>query len=281
MSAQASESLLEVEKLCKYFPIYSSGLRKRVTGWVKACDEISFTLHKGETLGVVGESGSGKSTLARTILRATTPTSGRIVFHGSRTVDLAALSERQLVPLRSEMQMIFQDPFTSLNPRFTIAQSIAEPLLVQGLASGSECEDRVVAIMKRVGLRPEYRSRYPHAFSGGQRQRIGIARALVSNPQLVVADEAVSALDVSVQAQIINLLRELQEERGLTYLFIAHDLSIVRHIANTVAVMTAGKVVELGSTEQVFSEPKHSYTRRLLGSVLDPDPDHLMLPNVG
>ncbi|MBI3368867.1 MAG: ATP-binding cassette domain-containing protein, partial [Burkholderiales bacterium] len=216
-------------------------------------------------------------TLGRAILRATQPTSGQVLFHrgdGGGTVDLAALSPRQLKPLRTELQMIFQDPFGSLNPRMTVQQIVAEPLQIHGLAEGSELEDRVVAMLRRVGIRPEYRTRYPHAFSGGQRQRIGIARALVLRPSLVVADEAVSALDVSVQAQVVNLLADLQEEFGLTYLFIAHDLSIVRHISSRVAVMYQGQLVELEDTERLFEQPRHPYTQALLAAAPDPDPDH-------
>jgi ABC-type oligopeptide transport system ATPase subunit len=271
-----SAVLLSVRKLCKYFPIHSQGLLRRQIGLVKACHDVSFDLKRGETLGIVGESGSGKSTLARTLLRVTRPSSGSALFHAEPTVDLASLSARELKALRPQLQMIFQDPFSSLNPRMTVQQIIGEPLVIHKRARGGELEDRVTAMMRRVGIRPEYRTRYPHAFSGGQRQRIGIARALVLEPQLVVADEAVSALDVSVQAQIINLLIELQQELGLTYLFIAHDLSIVRHIAQNVAVMTQGQIVEYGSTAQVFDQPEHAYTQRLLASVLVPDPTRRM-----
>jgi peptide/nickel transport system ATP-binding protein len=210
----------------------------------------------------------------------TDPTSGSAVFNGESSFDLATLSQRKLKRVRPQLQMIFQDPFSSLNPRLTVQQIIAEPLVIHRRARGTELEDRVVAMLRRVGIRPEYRTRYPHAFSGGQRQRIGIARALVLHPKLVVADEAVSALDVSVQAQIINLLSDLQDELGLTYLFIAHDLSVVRHIADRVAVMTRGEIVEVGPTAQVFDEPQHEYTRRLLASVLEPDPDRRMLPTL-
>jgi ABC-type oligopeptide transport system ATPase subunit len=279
MSAAASRDLLlRVSALCKYFPVLSTGLIRRQIGVVKACHDVSFDLSRGETLGIVGESGSGKSTLARTLLRVTRPTSGSAFFYAEDEVDLATLSMRRLAKVRPQIQMIFQDPFSSLNPRLTVQQIIAEPLLIHRRARGGELEDRVVQMMRRVGIRPEYRTRYPHAFSGGQRQRIGIARALVLEPALVVADEAVSALDVSVQAQVINLLMDLQSELGLTYLFIAHDLSVVRHIADRVAVMTRGEIVELGATAQVFEQPQHDYTRRLLASVLVPDPDHNVLP---
>ncbi len=271
-SGQA-DVLLSVRRLCKYFPILSAGLLRRQIGLVKACHDISFELARGETLAIVGESGSGKSTLARTLLRVTEPTSGSALFYASEPVDLASASRRELARVRPELQMIFQDPQGSLNPRLTVQQIIGEPLVIQRRARGGELEDRVTSMMRKVGLRPESRTRYPHAFSGGQRQRIGIARALILEPSLVVADEAVSALDVSVQAQIINLLCDLRDELGLTYLFIAHDLSVVRHIAQRVAVMTRGEIVECGETARVFDEPQHEYTRQLLASVLDPDPD--------
>jgi ABC-type oligopeptide transport system ATPase subunit len=268
-----SPTLLSVRGLCKHFPVRSQGLFRRRIGVVQACNDVSFDLARGETLGIVGESGSGKSTLARTLLRVTPPTSGSALFYGEDPVDLASLSARELKRVRPQLQMIFQDPFSSLNPRMTVEQIVAEPLVIHRRARGGELEDRVVAMLRRVGIRPEYRGRYPNAFSGGQRQRIGIARALILEPTLVVADEAVSALDVSVQAQVVNLLKDLQEEFGLTYLFIAHDLSVVRHMAQRVAVMTRGEIVEIGETARVFDDPQHDYTRRLLGSVLDPDPD--------
>ncbi|MEY4545025.1 MAG: hypothetical protein RL685_1220 [Pseudomonadota bacterium] len=271
---EPSDTLLSVRNLCKHFPVLSKGFFRRRVGVVKACNDVSFDLARGETLGIVGESGSGKSTLARTLLRVSDPTSGSALFYGQEPVDLATLSSRELKQVRPQIQMIFQDPFSSLNPRMTVEQIVAEPLIIHRRAKGGELEDRVVSMLRRVGIRPEYRGRYPNAFSGGQRQRIGIARALILEPLLVVADEAVSALDVSVQAQVVNLLRELQDELGLTYLFIAHDLSVVRHMAQRVAVMTHGEIVELGETAQIFDEPQHEYTRRLLGSVLDPDPDH-------
>jgi len=274
---ESKRVLLSVRQLCKYFPILSAGVFRRQVGVVKACHDVSFELARGETLGIVGESGSGKSTLARTLLRVTDPTSGSALFHGKETVDLATLSQRELKRLRPQVQMLLPDPFGSLNPRLTVQEIIAEPLVIQARARGQELEDRVIGMMRRVGIRPEYRSRYPHAFSGGQRQRIGIARALILDPSLVVADEAVSALDVSVQAQIINLLLDLQQELGLTYLFIGHDLSVVRHVATHVAVMTRGEIVEYGPTQQVFDDPEHADTRRLVGSVLEPNPDKLTL----
>ena len=268
-----SQALLSVRHLCKYFPIHSRGVIRRQVGEVRACDDVSFDVAPGETLGIVGESGSGKTTLGRTILRATRPTSGSVIFDDGQPVDLATVPERDLKPLRTKLQMVFQDPFSSLNPRWTVQQIIGEPLVIHSRARGSELEDRVVEMMRKVGIGPEHRARYPHAFSGGQRQRIGVARALILNPTLVVADEAVSALDVSIQAQVINLLSDLQDEFKLTYLFIAHDLSVVRHISNRVAVMNAGRIVELAPTKALFADPQHEYTRQLLAAVLHPDPD--------
>lgn len=273
----AAMPLLQVKKLQKYFPVFSQGFLRRQIGLIKAVDDISFELMPGETLGLVGESGCGKTTTGRAILRALDPTAGEVFFRdGDQVVDLAQLSARQLKPLRTQMQMIFQDPFASLNPRMTVSDIVGEPLGIHQLASGSEREDRVAEMLRKVGLMPEHRTRYPHAFSGGQRQRIGIARALIMQPSLVVCDEAVSALDVSVQAQVINLLQDLQQELGLTYLFIAHDLSVVRHICDRVAVMYVGKIVELNDTESLFDDPKHPYTRALLAAVPNPDPDMVM-----
>ncbi len=270
----AAVPLLEVRNLCKHFPVFSQGFVKRQIGLVRATDDVSFDLYPGETLGLVGESGSGKTTTGRAILRAIRPTSGSVRFHfPDGTVDAATLSEHELKPLRTRMQMIFQDPFSSLNPRMTVKDIVAEPLVIHRLARGGELDDRVDDMLLRVGLKPEHRNRYPHAFSGGQRQRIGIARALIMRPSFVVADEAVSALDVSVQAQVINLLHDLQQELGLTYLFIAHDLSVVRHICDRVAVMYAGRIVELAPSEELFTEPRHPYTRALLAAVPNPDPD--------
>jgi oligopeptide/dipeptide ABC transporter ATP-binding protein len=274
--------LLEVRNLCKHFPVFSQGFVKRRVGTVKAADGINFDLYPGETLGLVGESGSGKTTTGRAILRAIKPTSGSAKFRfDGETVDVATLSERELKPLRTRMQMIFQDPFSSLNPRMTVKDIVAEPLVIHRLARGKELDDRVDDMLRKVGLKPEHRNRYPHAFSGGQRQRIGIARALIMGPSFVVADEAVSALDVSVQAQVINLLHDLQQELGLTYLFIAHDLSVVRHICDRVAVMYAGRIVELAPCEELFADPRHPYTRALLSAVPNPDPDQRMAFNVG
>ncbi|MFW5753061.1 MAG: ABC transporter ATP-binding protein [Planctomycetota bacterium] len=275
--APSPTPLLEVTDLCKYFPIRSTGLFARQVATVKAVDHVSFTLMPGRTLGLVGESGCGKTTAARTILRALDPTGGSVRFDtGEGVVDLCTLHPRELKPLRTRMQMIFQDPFSSLNPRMTIERVVGEPLLVHRIGSIAERRERIVAILERVGLSGDHLKRYPHEFSGGQRQRIGIARALILHPRLVVADEAVSALDVSVQAQVINLLAELQEEFDLTYIFVAHDLSVVRHIADEVAVMYAGRLVEHAPTEQLFAAPRHPYTRALLSAVPDPDPDKPM-----
>ncbi len=278
----AETPLLQVRNLCKHFPIMSKGFARKPIGAVKAVDDVNFDLMRGETLGIVGESGSGKTTCARTILRALTPTSGQALFNvDGKTVDLAQISEKDLKPLRQKMQMVFQDPFSSLNPRMTVGDIVGEPLVIHKLARGQELTDRVDAMLLKVGLRPEHRQRYPHAFSGGQRQRIGIARALIMQPALVVADEAVSALDVSVQAQVINLLADLQEEFDLTYIFVAHDLSVVRHICDRVAVMYAGKIVELAESEELFENPRHPYTQALLSAVPSIDPDVKMNFDIG
>lgn len=272
-SKQSDRLLLEVKDLKKHFPI-QRGFFSRVVGYVKAVDGVSFFVREGETLGLVGESGCGKTTTGRCILRALDPTSGEIRFRDRDMgwVNIPDLDKQQLKRLRRNMQMIFQDPYSSLNPRMTLLQIVGEPLLVNGVAKGSELEDRVAKLLRIVGLRPEYMSRYPHAFSGGQRQRIGIARALALNPQFIVCDEPVSALDVSVQAQILNLLQDLQQEFGLTYLFVAHDLSVVEHISDRVAVMYVGKLVESAETEELFINPRHPYTEALLSAVPKPDP---------
>jgi len=265
--------LLEVQDLVKHFPI-RKGFLRRQTGAVKAVDGVSFFIREGETLGLVGESGCGKTTTGRCILRAIEPTSGQIYFKDKNMgrVEVVGLEKTQLKKLRQNMQMIFQDPYSSLNPRMTLLQIVGEPLLVNGVAKGKEIEDRVAELLRVVGLRPEYMVRYPHAFSGGQRQRIGVARALALNPQLIVCDEPVSALDVSIQAQILNMLQDLQEQFGLTYLFVAHDLSVVEHISDRVAVMYVGKLVESAKTEELFLNPMHPYTEALLSAVPKPDP---------
>ena len=268
-----SSQILDVDKLKVYFPIIEGFLR-RTTGYVKAVDEVSFSLVEGETFGLVGESGCGKTTTGRAILRAIEPTDGSVRFtmkNGER-IDTASADRETLRLLRQEMQLIFQDPFASLNPRMTVFDVVADPLRVNRIARGSELEDRVAEMLRLVGLSVDYARRYPHAFSGGQRQRIGIARALVVNPRLVIADEPVSALDVSVQAQILNLMQDLQEELRLTYLFISHDLSVVQYICHRVAVMYVGKIVEVASTDDLFTQPRHPYTQALLSSVPVPNP---------
>jgi len=268
-----TEPLLDVRGLKKYFPI-AKGLLRRVSGHVRAVDDVSFTVNEGETLGLVGESGCGKTTVSRCILRAIDPTGGEILYRTrkGKVVDLAPMPARDLAPLRQEIQMVFQDPFGSLNPRMTLLDNVGEPLLVNGMRDREQRADRVAELLRLVGLRPEFMHRFPHAFSGGQRQRIGIARALATNPRLVVADEPVSALDVSVQAQVLNLLLELQRSLRLTFLFVAHDLSVVRHISDRVAVMYVGQLVELAPTASMFERPLHPYTAALLRAVPVPDP---------
>ncbi len=266
--------LLEVVDLKKHFPIRRGFLFARQIGAVKAVDGVNFFIREGETLGLVGESGCGKTTIGRLVLRAYEPTAGQIWFNDRQLgrVDVTTMSEAELRQLRKNMQLIFQDPYSSLNPRMTLLEIVGEPLRNHGIAKGEELKDRVAALLRVVGLRPEYMTRYPHAFSGGQRQRIGVARALALHPQLVVCDEPVSALDVSVQAQILNLLQNLQKEFGLTYLFISHDLSVVEHISDRVAVMYVGKLVESADTTELFTNPRHPYTEALLSSVPKPDP---------
>ena len=263
------ETLLEVNNLKMYFPI-TEGLFARIKGYTKAADDVSLFIRKGETLGLVGESGCGKTTVGRCIVRAYTPTAGQILYRNAddTIVDLAPLDSKEVQPYRKDIRMIFQDPYSSLNPRMTVFDIISEALKVNRLmASQSEMEDRVEYILQRVGLRPEYIKRYPHAFSGGERQRIGIARALVTNPRLIVADEAVSALDVSIRAQILNLMEELQRDFDLTYLFVSHDLSVIRHICNRVVVMYVGKVVEIATGLDIYVNPKHPYTEALMSAV--------------
>ena len=270
-----STPLLEVNDLKKHFPIYSRGvLRRRVINSVKAVDGVTFTIGRAEVLGLVGESGCGKTTTGRVILRALPPTDGQIIFQSSDKgqVDLAQLDREELRDVWRNIQMIFQDPYSSLNPRMTLEEIVGEPLHNYDILSGSALRDRVAELMRMVGLRPEYMSRYPHAFSGGQRQRIGIARALALNPQMIICDEPVSALDVSIQAQILNLLQDLQSQLELTYLFISHDLSVVRHLCHRVAVMYVGKIVEIADTEELFTDIQHPYTEALLSSAPTPDP---------
>jgi peptide/nickel transport system ATP-binding protein len=265
--------LLELRHLKKFFPI-QKGIFQRTVGNVRAVDDVSFLIREGETLGLVGESGCGKTTTARCILRAMKPTSGEILFQprDGQRLDLAPLSRSQLRPIRPQIQMIFQDPFGSLNPRMNLFDIVGEPLLVNGMTNRKQRTEQVAEILRLVGLRPEYMQRFPHAFSGGQRQRIGIARALALHPRLVVADEPVSALDVSVQAQVLNLLLELQEQLHLTYLFVAHNLSVVKHICDHVAVMYVGKLVEKATTEEIFNHPRHPYTAALMAAVPVSDP---------
>ncbi len=274
-----TKPILSVKRLSKRFPIYSDGVVRRVVDNFTAVNDVNFDLMPGETLGIVGESGSGKTTCARCVLRALEPSEGEVIFQSRNgPVDLAQLSEKQLKPLRQEMQMIFQDPFSSLNPRMTVGEIVAEPMLIHKLSKGAALKEQVVSILQKVGLSAEHLNRYPHAFSGGQRQRIGIARALIMKPSLIVADESVSALDVSVQAQVINLLQDLQEEFQLTYIFVAHDLSVVKHICDRVLAMRNGEVVESKTTSELFSNPEHGYTRSLLSAIPSPDPDIPLQP---
>jgi len=274
------DRLLDVRGLRKFFPI-QRGLLRRVVGHVRAVDDVSFGIRRGQTLSLVGESGCGKTTTARCILRALPPTAGDILLQAGDgpAVNVARLTKRELRPLRRRMQMIFQDPFSSLNPRRTLLDIVAEPMVANGVGTRRDRTERVAELLGLVGLRPEYMQRYPHAFSGGQRQRIGIARALALHPALVVADEPVSALDVSVQAQILNLMLDLQAQLGLTYLFVAHDLSVVKHVSDRVAVMYAGQIVESAPTGAIFTTPRHPYTEALLSAVPKPDP-RLKTPRV-
>jgi len=258
-----SEVLVAVNQVKKYFPI-KGGIMKRTVGQIKAVDDISFKVFKGETLGIVGESGSGKSTLGRVMLRLIEPTDGQIIFNGA---DISYLRQRKIRPLRSDMQMVFQDPFASLNSKMSVQELIEEPLIVRGKLSKAARKQAVIEMIQKVGLQTEDRQKYPHEFSGGQRQRISIARALVLRPKFVICDEPVSALDVSIQAQVLNLMKDLQDELGLTYLFIAHDLSVVKHISDRVAVMYLGRIVEIAPKQSLYEHSLHPYTKALLSSI--------------
>lgn len=264
-----NEPLLKVEGLKKYFPI-QAGIITHTVGHVKAVDDVSFEVYEGETLGIVGESGCGKSTTGRMLMRLLEPTEGDITFSGRK---VSELSNKELRAVRRDIQMVFQDPYASLNPRHTIGKILEEPLIVHGIGNAKERKERVMSLLNIVGLSDFHAKRYPHQFSGGQRQRVGIARALMTNPKLVIADEPVSALDVSVQAQVLNLMQDLQREFKLTYIFIAHDLGVVRHISNRVGVMYLGHIVELADSESLYEEPLHPYTQALLSAVPIPDPD--------
>jgi len=268
-TAVASQTLLDIHDLKMYFPLTQGIVFQRVIGYVRAVDGISFSIERGQTLGLVGESGSGKTTIGRTIIRLYKPTEGSILFDGQ---DLAKLEGEPLRQVRRQAQMVFQDPFASLNPRFTIGSLIAEPMQIYKMGTAQELRDKTVELLRVVGLRPEYIDRYPHEFSGGQRQRIAVARAISINPEFVIADEPVSALDVSVRAQVLNLLQRLQQQFNLTYLFVSHDLSVVRHVADRIAVMYLGRIVELSDRDELYAAPKHPYTKALLSAVPIPDP---------
>ena len=269
MNKQTQPDLLVVDKLVKYFPV-RSGLLQRVNAWVQAVDKVSFAVKKGETLGMVGESGCGKTTVGRTLLRLVEPTAGDVYFEGK---NILKMGQRELKPLRRDMQIIFQDPYASLNPRMPIGESVMEGLQIHNVGRPKERWEVAINMLKKVGLEEYHARRYPHEFSGGQRQRIGIARALALNPKFIVCDEPVSALDVSIQSQVLNILKDLQREFGLTYLFIAHNLSVVEHISDRVAVMYLGKMVELTDRESLYREPLHPYTRALLSAIPIPHPN--------
>ena len=269
----ADRPLLEIRHLKKYYPV-TQGFLKRTVGYVKAVDDVSLVIPQGQTLGLVGESGSGKTTLAHTVMRGIEPTGGAVIFDDEERgpINVATADSETLHHVRRNMQMVFQDPFASLNPRMTLVDIIGEPLIVNGIAKGKAMQERVAELLQLVGLRPEYMDRFPHAFSGGQRQRIVIARALAVNPRLVIADEPTSALDVSIQAQTLNLLKDLQERLHLSYLFISHDLGVVEHVSDLVAVMYVGRLVELAPTPKLYQKPQHPYSEALLGSIPRPDP---------
>ena len=280
VNPNTGEILMEVKGLKKYFPI-QKGLLRRTVGYVKAVDDVNFYVRQGETLGLVGESGCGKSTAGRSIIRLYEPTEGQILFNsralssnggGGKMVNLLDLNPEQMKIIRREISMVFQDPINSLNPRMTVSDIVGEPMEIHGLNTGGESEEIIVRLLERVGLRPDHLRRYPHEFSGGQRQRIGIARALSLNPQLVICDEPVSALDVSIQAQTLNLLQDLQQDFNLSYIFVAHDLSVVEHISDRIAVMYVGKIAEMASAEELYSKPLHPYTEALLSAVPKADP---------
>ncbi len=268
MNQSQNEDLLVVQDLVKYFPV-RTGLLQRVVAWVKAVDKVNFTVRRGETLGLVGESGCGKTTVGRTVLRLTPATDGKVYFEGK---DVFTLGKEEMKALRRDMQIIFQDPYSSLDPRMPVGESIAEGLMVHGVGNKKERSEMVLDVLNRVGLRRDHARRYPHEFSGGQRQRIGIARALALRPKLIICDEPISALDVSVQAQVLNILQDLQGEFGLTYIFIAHDLSVVEHVSNRVAVMYVGKLVEITDRETLYRNPLHPYSQALISAIPVPNP---------
>ena len=272
--AGQADHLLEVHNLKKYFPI-EKGLLRRVVGHVRAVDDVSLYIRRNETLGLVGESGSGKTTLGRCLIRAIEPTAGQVIFHPRNGVptDVLTLDKRGLKEMRRKVQLVFQNPYSSLDPRKTVLQIVSEPLILHSVAQGDELVERVKQLMNLVGLEIKHMNRYPHAFSGGQRQRIGIARALALNPEFIIADEPVSALDVSIQAQLLNLMQDLRKELNLSFLFIAHGLNVIKHVSHRVAVMYVGKLVELANAEDLFSRPRHPYTEALLSAIPVPDPD--------